>query len=313
MTADKNAWYVLQGRVQHRVLLVSSAGYFLRTALALEPSVKLQVVAPRAYIPSLDRSYDLVVFDGVLPSTMPTTSALLIGPPAGRVRQIRFGGQRAVGTAVEPVSGSLAAGLLQDANLGDVHVARARTATFPGWLQSVATAGSLPLIAAGDSGSARLAVVTFNPKEADWPLRVSFPLVLQNLLRYLAPGVTQNAGSLVTGRQISLYPSPGTRAIDVTSPDGRVHVLRNPFPPFTGTAQVGIYRVLEVGTSMHTASFAVNFFPAHAAPASGPAVLDLGRASGSRRTTSTVIGIAWLFGAIWLGLLSAEWWLSFRR
>jgi hypothetical protein len=58
----------------------------------------------------------------------------------------------------------------------------------------------------------------------------------------------------------------------------------------------------------------VNFFPVHAAPAPGPAVLELGGgASHGVHRSSTVVSLAWAFGLLWLALLSVEWWYSFRR
>jgi hypothetical protein len=170
-----------------------------------------------------------------------------------------------------------------------------------------------------------MAVVTFSLQQSDWPLRISFPIVLQNLLHYLAPGLALGAANVTAGQHVTLFPAPGARAIQVVRPDGSTDLLRPPFAPFTDTSRPGLYTVREVGsgpssgTAAHggsnsaQASFAVNFFPARPAPAAGPAVLHLGHTqTGASRTTSVPVSVAWAFGLLALALLGVEWWAAFR-
>jgi hypothetical protein len=199
-------------------------------------------------------------------------------------------------------------------DFSDVHVARLRRTSLPSWMQPLVQTGSGDaMIAAGEGPRGRMAVIPFDLQQSDWPLRISFPLVAQNLIHYLAPGLTLDSQAINAGSQVHLSPSPGSSAVLITRPDGSALTLRSPFPPYTPT-QPGIYRVQEQAARPTSATFAVNFFPARPAPASGPAVQRLGvTGSGHAPTVPIFTDFAWVFWLLTMGLLTAEWWVAFRR
>jgi Ca-activated chloride channel homolog len=313
--ADKSAWAVVPGSIGRRVLLVCNGDYFLQTAFALDPTVTLSTVTPAAYSPTLASGNDLVVFDGSLPATLPATSTLLVGPTKGHTGALRFGAEQPVGTMAPFTTTGEPGAVLQHVDLGDVHIARARSVTLPDWLQPVVVSGGTPLVAVGDNGHGRLAVLPFNLQESDWPLRISFPIMLHNLLQYLTPSLALGAGNLVAGQPVKLSPAAGTREIRITRPDGAVDTQRPPFAPYTGTERSGIYMARAIGGPTHaTAAFAVNFFPARAAAATGAAEIRLGASTqGSTHVVSVPVSVAWTFGLLALAILSLEWWYAFRR
>lgn len=231
---------------------MSRGDFFLEAALADDPSVQLSVAPPAGYRAGMERGYDLVIFDGFLPPALPTNSTLLVAPPAGRSGPLRFAGALTAG-AVNAASAGPLAGLLQYVDLGDVHVAQVRAVTLPGWMQPLATSNGHPVLAAGEEGTARFALVSFDLQHSDWPLRVSFPIMLQNLLQYLAPGLTLGQTTITTGQAVTFFPRPGTRALEVVRPDGGVDQLKPPFPPFTDTSRPGLYTVQEAGAGTATA------------------------------------------------------------
>ncbi len=184
-------------------------------------------------------------------------------------------------------------------------------------MQPLATSNGHPVLAAGEEGTARFALVSFDLQHSDWPLRVSFPIMLQNLLQYLAPGLTLGQTTITTGQAVTFFPRPGTRALEVVRPGGGVDQLRPPFPPFTDTSRPGLYTVQEAGAGTATAgrqaAFAVNFFPARPAPAGGPATLHAGQVQpGKTLIASVPISVIWPFEVAALILLAIEWWISFR-
>jgi Ca-activated chloride channel family protein len=316
IAADKTAWTIVPGSIGRHVLLVSNGDFFLQTALALDPSVSLSTAKAADYAPTLARGNDLVVFDGTLPATLPATSTLLVAPTAGHVSTLRFGPEQPVGR-VAPATGTGGepAAVLQRVDLGDVHIARTRSAALPDWMQPVVVSGGTPLLAVGDNGQRRLAVLPFNLQESDWPLRISFPIVLHNLLQYLTPSLTLGADNSIVGQSVKLSPPAGTREIRITRPDGAVDTQRPPFAPYTGTQRAGIYTARATGGTTHaTAAFAVNFFPARAAAATGPQEIRFGAVSqGSTHVVSVPVSVAWTFGLLALAILSLEWWYAFRR
>jgi hypothetical protein len=316
VTADKSAWAVVGQPQTLRVLLVSRNDFFLQSALDTDPSIRLTAVKPAAYSAAVVAKADAVIFDGWVPSTLPATPALVVAPPGSRAGPIRLGasipgfGAAAVRTGDHTLS-AIAGGI----DFSDVHVARLRRATLPGWMQPLVETGSgEALVAAGEGPAGRMALIPFDLQQSDWPLRISFPVVVQNLVHYLAPGLTLDSQAVNAGSQVHLFPSPGTSTVQVTQPDGSTVTLRPPFPPYADTAQPGIYRVRQVGSRAASAAFAVNFFPSRPAPAAGPAVQQLGvSGSGSSQTVPVFTGFGWVFWLLAMGLLTAEWWAVFRR
>lgn len=327
IATDKAAWAAVAAEPPRRVLLVSRGDYFLEAALADDSSVQLSAVPPGAYTSGMERAYDLTIFDGFLPPAFPAGSALLIAPSPGRVGSLRFGRNLPAGQ-VEAVGGVPAtlAPLLKYVDLSDVHVAQARSLVLPGWMQPLATANGHTVLAAGAEagaqGTIRIALASFDLQHSDWPLRLSYPIMLQNLLHYLAPGLTLGQTTVTAGQSVTFFPPPGTRRLDIVRPDGVTDRLKPPFPPFTDTTRPGLYAVKAVEASSGgypaaaaglSASFAVNFFPARPAPAGGPATLHTGRVQAGKTLTASVpISILWIFVLLAMAVLSAEWWIAFR-
>ena len=331
--ADKEAWVVMGTPASSRALLVTGGDYFVQTALSLDSAVRLRTVAPNAYQLSVTRGYDLTVFDGVLPPILPETSILLLSPPAGRT--LLPGGERislgrfrpAAEISTSPRASGPLASILQFVSLSDVHVARLRESGLPSWITPIATAaGGRSLLAAGENNGVRVAVAAFNLRESDWPLQIGFPILIKNLLHYLAPTFGPESTTIAAGDTVRLHLPEGTSEIRVTRPDGGVDTLRPPpgagglgFVPFADTSLAGVYTAAVTGGSgSRTATFAVNFFPVRPAPASGSRVLHLG-AAGSKSTGGSAalggipVGVGWAFALGGLILLSAEWWFAFRR
>jgi hypothetical protein len=187
-------------------------------------------------------------------------------------------------------------------------------------MQPVIVSSGRTLLAAGDDGRRRMALFSFNLEESDWPLRVSFPILIQNVLHYLTPGLTLGTAGMTLGQPLRLFPSPGVQEIQIVRPDAKVDLVRPPFPPFTDTSEPGLYLAREIGVPSPTGSgppslaFAVNAFPSRNAPAAGPAILRLG-GNGVRaaRHIDVATEIAWVFGLLALALLTAEWWVGARR
>jgi hypothetical protein len=270
----------------------------------------------------MESAYDLVIFDGFLPSTFPVTSSLFIAPPQGHVGALHFGTNLPAGT-VEPSSGTVGTpgSLLKYVDLSDVHIALTRSLPLPGWLQPLALSGGHTVIAAGEQGTTRVAVVDFDLQHSDWPLRISFPIMLQNLFHYLAPGLTLGATTITVGQPVTFFPPPHTRELEVIKPGGAIVYLQPPFPPFTDTARAGLYTVKTVsgargaraGAGGLSEPFAVNFFPARPAAASGPATVHLGRVQAGKTLTASIpVSVVWLFELAALAVLATEWWIAFR-
>lgn len=312
LPADKTAWAVVPVQKRTPVVLVSDGDYFLQTALRLDPDVRLTALRPSQYRAGAVANGDVGILDGVKAAVPPTASVLLVAPLPGRSSGLEAGSRKPVGSLNATPDGE-ASGLTRGVQLAGVHVLRVRMISAPGWLHSVVRSGRVPVVLAGENGQHRLVVMPFRLEESDWPLQVSFPVLVQNVVRYLAPplittGDQGNAGSPVELRY------QGIGSIQVTGPDGSTQTLPEGTAWYRSTEVPGIYTVRAGSGGGDTAQFAVNAFSPRLPAAFGAPVLRFhASSSDARRTLPTLTLLSSALGLLALLVLSVEWWAAFRQ
>ena len=71
----------------------------------------------------------------------------------------------------------------------------------PQWAKTLVDSDGGPLVIVGDTGVRRVGAITFDLHDSDLPLQVTFPILLVNLINYLAPGRSFNAPDGVCARR----------------------------------------------------------------------------------------------------------------
>ncbi len=302
---DNRAWALAAGQQRSRILLISKGNPFLLKALQLVPGAEVTVTAPPDYKPG---DYDLYVFDRVAPPE---------GPPPGRMMLIDPPGpseERFVGDIL-PRTGDP---LLQYVDTRDVHINLADVHTpAPDarilW-EGQTEQGPIPLL--WTEGSDRV-VFGFALQQSDLPLRIAFPILIQNLTGWLLPPAPVDAPLVQPGQSVRLRPWPTATRLEVTLPDGSTQawdVSPGMNPPFLETTLPGLYHVRqEVGGSDRESRFAVNLFSSlvsNLKPVEELKVPVL-EAAGQVRTEAPLDLWRWL-GWIALAIIGLEWWV-FRR
>ncbi len=145
LAADDAAWAIVPSDRLQRILLVGPGNVYLQNALSLLPNVELYGATGEDYASTtgLDK-FDLIVFDGFLPTSLPAKPILAIAPP----RTSELG--TVAGTLQQPGIGRPAPDepLLHDVDLTRAHIARAQRMELPTWARSVIPgvgAGAPPL------------------------------------------------------------------------------------------------------------------------------------------------------------------------
>src|SRR2546423_9732492 len=82
LSVDHEAWAIVVGSMHGRVLLVTKGNSFLQTALELQPAIDLYKTTPDQYVVNAG-NFDLTVFDGFVPATLPVGGVFFINPPEG--------------------------------------------------------------------------------------------------------------------------------------------------------------------------------------------------------------------------------------
>ena len=326
LAADDTAWATVATAVPRRVLVVSpsqtGAGGALPLALGLAPGVRVTVTTPARYTLARARGADLVVFDPWLPPRLPATSVLAVGPPSGAGAILGL----TVGRAV--AAGALAAGddpygLLRSGDAGghtvDLGAIAVDTITplgVPAWAYAVLQTGGHPVLVAGQNGTRRVAVLGFALAKSDWPLQIGFPIVVQNLLDWLAPSLYGPAGVYHPGDPVSLVAASGATALSVVDPAGHRTLVAPPFPaqPFVDTNVPGLYRIEQhTPAGLRRTLFAVDAPPllqSAGARVSGGTAAPVPRTA---KPAQVPVELSSYVAALALLVLAGEWWVAARR
>ncbi|MES1164385.1 MAG: hypothetical protein ABUR63_01400, partial [Verrucomicrobiota bacterium] len=153
--------------------------------LSLGPGVTVDRLAAVQADQALEQAarYDLVVCDGVTPGAAPSSGNWLYFDPRGAGSPVAVRG-RLRDPILDPATVRHDHPLLRHLDLGDVNIAEAgRVAAAPGDVVLAASFGA-PLILARERPGVRVAVVAFDPRRSDLPLRPAFPLLIANALAW---------------------------------------------------------------------------------------------------------------------------------
>jgi hypothetical protein len=256
LPSDDQAWAIAPSPdasdTQQRALLVTSGSTFLERALAVDSNLRTFKVAPADWPRLLSQggaaSYPLVVLDRQPSAAAPTRgSALYIGGWGTSDPSQTFRPRLIAPVPDHP--------LLRNVDWSDVRVGRATHLSadeLSGW-QTVVDSDGGPLLLTRTVRDhdlvRREALLTFELGESDLPLRSAFPVLMANLLDWLAPRPTGNPRSVAPGVALQLETSPLAAALHVESAldaSRPPEELAPPWParPFRAPAP-GVYRAVE--------------------------------------------------------------------
>ncbi|MFN2284935.1 MAG: VWA domain-containing protein [Anaerolineae bacterium] len=245
LAVDDRAWVTLAASNGGRVLLLTPGNRFLAQALSTLPDLALSqtaTLADDAGTASENAAYSeyaVIVADGPVTTTLPTSNLWLIAPGADSP----CGEPGAVLTPTASVRGQWSHPLLNYVDWADVHVASARAYTLPADADVLVETVAGPLLWTVERPGQRIACMAFDLRDSDLPLRLAFPILTANLMGWLMPELsTEPVLSLPSGFPWAPpFPAVATAATLVT-PDGRRLPLALDAPQTAETA-AGLYRI----------------------------------------------------------------------
>ncbi len=259
--ADDTGWAVNASGDGTQVRVVSGGNRFLSTALTLLPSVRATVVpTTTATFAESAAEIPVTILDGVVPDPLPPGNLLFIGP----VRSSEFFSVTGEVDfpAVRPAPGEDP--LLRNVSLSDVSVLRAAQIVPGPWARTVADSDGGPLLIAGERDGRRVVVLSFRLQNSNLPLQIAFPLLLSNVISYLAPGSGIDAAQLAPGQPLAVPVDTAVTAVRLTLPDGQQRDLTvaNGQAIFAETDALGIYTVEQFQNErlVGRRRYAVNLF-----------------------------------------------------
>ncbi len=252
LAADDRAWAVVPPIRERNILVVGAGDPYLETALSYLPHARLFGLKPAEYPAGAIRkdgtAWDLIIFEGFVPATLPATAILAIAPPT------TSGLGEVVGTLKNPGIATLGTDepILRYVDLTTTHIAEAKQLTLPAWARSVIPGPKgAPLLYSGVRAGLPAAVLAFEPRQSDLPLQVAFPILLANLTGELFGGSAAPAAAVKPGEPVVLAIPSGMAGLRVVAPDGRAVDLLpgaagGPSVTYTQTDQLGVYTATPI-------------------------------------------------------------------
>jgi hypothetical protein len=282
LASDDRAWAVVPPVRTREVLIVGEGDPYLETALSYLPNTRLFGLTPAEYPAGATRKdgtpWDLIVFEGFLPTTLPAVPLLAIAPPASSPLG------EVTGTLKNPGIATLGTNepILRFVDLSTVHIVEARKLELPAWARSVIPGPKgAPLLYSGVRAGLPAAVLAFEPRQSDLPLQVAFPILLANLTGELFGGSAAPTTAVKPGDPVALTIPMGAAGLRVTAPDGRSVDLvpgaaAGTTVTYTQTDQLGVYTATPISAPTPSGSPG-----ASRAPSAEPSASRAPAASGS--------------------------------
>ncbi|MGQ9829727.1 MAG: vWA domain-containing protein [Roseiflexus sp.] len=263
LASDDHAWAVSQAGTGINVQIVGPGNRFLETALALLPGVTATRVP--AATGAADPLPQVTIFDRVVPDTLPTGNLFFIAPPRSTdffsvTGVVEFPMLRPSVSAIEGQTPPL----LRNVGVSDVNVLRAARIDPGIWARVLVEGDGSPMLLAGEREGRRIVVLAFALQDSDLPLQIAFPLLISNIIGYLAPGSGLEAAQITPGQPLIVAVDPSATAAHVIRPDGRVEAMqiRDGQAIYAETGTPGPYLVEQVRDNqvIEQRRFAVNLF-----------------------------------------------------
>ena len=315
MTIDHDAWAIAGGSMHGRVLLVTQGNSFLEASLRLQPNIDLFETTPARYVNG--GNFDLTVFDGFVPSNLPSGAIFFVNPPTDSNVFGKSGAEVSISHISAGTDNQL---LLNQVDLSSIHVVRKSHQLIPAsWMQPVIVTPETPLLIAGEQNNRRIGVLSFDLHDSDLPLQPSFPILIYNLVNWFLPLPVAGNAQVAPDTPVTIQAWPGATRISITGPGQQPVTVAPPFPvtTFTNTDSTGIYAVTQYTQNQELhGSFAVNLFdplqsnlvPSPRLPIAQSSLFDTGGPSIPHTLQELWPWIA----AFLLLVLCAEWWLFSR-
>jgi hypothetical protein len=244
---DNRAYGVLSEKTQTWILLVGDGNYFLEQLLTSLPGVHVNVApeVSQEALPQLLEANHLLIFIGVAPPRLQRGNYLLINtvPPDERFH--------VQGTVREPqvLDWERQHALLEFVDLTGLRIEEALALQPRGEARSLVDAEGTSLVSVVEQPSLRIVTLGFDLMRSDLPLRVAFPVLINNLLRWINPDVSDVAtGQIRAGTPYPIFFETPVARVDVQGPQGKERTYEiegNPWV-FTDANEVGVY-ILRYG------------------------------------------------------------------
>ena len=286
-------------------LLVSETPFYPETALKSLDRGEVKLAAVQTA--SLPAGYDLCVFDGFMPETIPEAGAVwLIDPP------VLPEGLTELGISEEPVSLTASAAgsvfldkLLANMTLGGVTVAKHTVVdASDDWTTVCSAAGDPVLLARTTENGCALVVLLFDLHDSNLPLRTDFLHLARNIMNLATPSLLERR-IVTVGETETVTLMPNAAPVVITAPDGTVTTVEEEGDTKLAADLPGAYPLVTEGEE--TGFFAV-LPEEESAPQKVPSLSLVREEDGGKSAPEEAEAGLWrIAAAVLLLILLTEW------
>ncbi len=307
LECDNSAYAILHPVRALKVLLVTRGNLFLETALNLDPRVRVEKTA--SLPEDASGRYDVVVYDNRAPASPPEGNAILIGTVPEWFPVVPL---PAVGNSLV-VDWQHTHPVMRYVDMAAVRLSKVTPVLPKPGAETLAEVSEGAVIVSVQRADRRWMLVTFDVTASDLPLRVAFPVMMLNSLRWLTAPLESGERGLIAAGGLAVIPVPGEREkVRLRLPDGKTAELsvQDGTAPFEETLQTGVYRCEETGYQ-----FAVNLLQREETDLQVNEYGSQLQAVSSRETRKVLARREWWqwLAGILLGVLILEWLMYHRR
>lgn len=252
---DNKAYAVLGAERNVWVLLVSKGNYFLESLLRIFPNFMINSIddIKEAFWTRQVQGHDLIILDRVSPPDTASGNFLLINSfsPSLPLTKVGETGEAAglVWDRRNPI--------MADVDLSRLYIGQAAKVKAGPGLTPLLESQETGLIYSYDKEDLRAVFMGFDLDRSDLPLRVAYPVLMNNIFRWLYSEPPEYAAGQVKAGQSFHIRLAGAGRFSIRTPDERWEKHRSDAGSYIyrGTDRVGLYAVIE---DQNRRSFAVN-------------------------------------------------------
>jgi len=303
LSVDNRAYYALNDLKPFRILMEGNGNTFLEKAIRSYSS-RIEVHTGN----DLKDDYDLAVYDGSLPASLPDKSMILINPGAS----LPYGKLLSQKNEPRVIDWDRSHPIMRFVDLSDLQIDSISNYEMPSWIKPVAETDRGILLWAGENNGRRVVIIPYDTHPGalnNFAMLSAFPIFIFNALEWIAETGKPDT-QLKPGEVFSMYLKDQQQP-KVRKPNGdEVNAkIKDNILVFGDTGEVGIYEFTD-----KSKAFAVNLLdeaesniqPADRIDISGQEIASSAFTTSNREIWNIILVIAII-------VLMAEWWVYNRR
>ncbi len=219
--------YIIYGNEsvdKYNLLLVSDQPFYLKQVLNTMGNVSLTTLSESSY--NGQSGYDLYIFDGYAPTTLPTDGAIWLLninqnlSNSGFVSQGSMTVEGGAELSLTKLNDEIYSILTQNMIGNKIHVSSFIRYNLVSSFTTIMTYDSYPIIFAGNNPSGNREVVfAFDLHQSDLPLLLDYVILFNNMIQYSIPSICDQT-HFSCGDDLKINVLPNCEYVRVNAPDG---------------------------------------------------------------------------------------------